>query len=174
VPVVAIFQSPSLTQDQYEQVVGRLTDGQKKHMEAPGDWPVDGLVAHVAGQGANGFRVVDVRESEEAFGRFGGTIVPILEDLGIDLQPEVYSDARVRHRLIWANPPIAQRGKRRSKRQAPVHLRSAAASSLSSGVFTSAATCLGLTTLLDHDRSKAVRCAGGRTLTLIVRTPARR
>jgi hypothetical protein len=59
-------------------------------MEAPADWPVEGLVAHIAGQGPNGFRVVDVWESEEAFGRFGETIVPILEDLGVDVQPEVY------------------------------------------------------------------------------------
>ncbi len=89
-PVVAIFQSPTLTQDQYEQSVQRLTNGQKNHMDAPGDWPVEGLVAHIAGQGPNGFRVIDVWESEEAFGRFGETIVPILEDLGVDVQPEVY------------------------------------------------------------------------------------
>jgi hypothetical protein len=47
-------------------------------------------VFHTAGQGANGFRVVDVWESEEAFGRFGETLGPILEEIGVDDPPEVY------------------------------------------------------------------------------------
>lgn len=89
-PVVAVFQGPTLTQDIYERSVQRLTNGQKDQMEALGDWPVEGLLAHVAGQGANGFRVVDVWDSEEAFDRFGEIIVPILQELGVDAQPEVY------------------------------------------------------------------------------------
>lgn len=44
---------------------------------------------HAAGQGENGFRVVDVWESEEAFGRFGETLVPILQELGVDGPPQV-------------------------------------------------------------------------------------
>jgi hypothetical protein len=47
-------------------------------------------LAHIAGQGENGFRVVDVWESEEAFGRFGETLMPILQELGIEAQPEIY------------------------------------------------------------------------------------
>jgi len=88
-PVVVVFQSPSLTQEQYEQVIGRLTDG-KKRMESLSDWPADGILAHAAGQGPDGFRVVDVWESEDAFGRFGETLVPILQELGVDVQPEIY------------------------------------------------------------------------------------
>ena len=37
-----------------------------------------------------GFRVVDVWESEEAFKKFGETLVPLLQALGIQVQPEVY------------------------------------------------------------------------------------
>lgn len=88
--VVAVFESPSLTQQQYEESVRRLTGGRLSRMEAASDWPVPGLLAHVAGQGKNGFRVVDVWESDEAFGRFGDHIMPILKDLGIDVQPDVY------------------------------------------------------------------------------------
>ena len=88
-PVVAVFQGPTLTQDQYEQSVRRLT-GSKSRMESPSDWPVEGILAHLAGEGENGFRVVDVWESEEAFGRFGEKLMPILQDLGIDVQPETY------------------------------------------------------------------------------------
>lgn len=86
-PVVAVFEG--LTQDQYEQSVKELT-GSKSRMESTSDWPVDGLLAHVAGQGEGGFRVVDVWDSEEAFQRFGETLVPILQTLGVDAQPEVY------------------------------------------------------------------------------------
>jgi len=88
-PVVVVFQSPNLTQEQYEQVIGRLTNG-KKRMESLSDWPADGILAHAAGQGQDGFRVVDVWESEDAFGRFGETLVPILQELGVDVQPEIY------------------------------------------------------------------------------------
>ncbi len=88
-PVVVVHQGPSLTQDRYEETVRRLTGG-KSSLESPADWPVEGLLVHAAGQGANGFRVVDVWESEDAFRRFGDTLVPILQELGVEEQPEVY------------------------------------------------------------------------------------
>ncbi len=59
-------------------------------MESSSDWPVEGLLAHIAGQGEHGFRVVDVWESDEAFQRFGETLMPILQDLGVNVQPETY------------------------------------------------------------------------------------
>jgi hypothetical protein len=89
VAIVAVFQAPGLTQEIYEETVRRLTGG-KSRMESPSDWPVAGLLAHVAGQGASGFRVVDVWESEEAFGRFGEALMPILQDVGVQGQPEIY------------------------------------------------------------------------------------
>jgi hypothetical protein len=52
--------------------------------------PVEGLLVHVAGEGENGFRVVDVWESEEAFRRFGETLMPVLREIGVQGQPEVY------------------------------------------------------------------------------------
>jgi hypothetical protein len=89
VPVVAVFQSPSFTEERYEESVRRLTGG-KGRLESPADWPVEGLLAHIAGQGANGFRVVDVWESEDAFRRFGETLMPILQEIGVEGQPEIY------------------------------------------------------------------------------------
>jgi hypothetical protein len=89
VPVVAIFQSPSFTQEKYEKTVAKVSGG-KSRVESPSDWPVEGLLAHIAGQGENGFRVVDVWESEEAFNRFGETLMPILEEIGVEGRPEVY------------------------------------------------------------------------------------
>jgi len=86
--VVAVFQSPTLTQAKYEETVRRLTG--RARMEKPADWPVTGLLAHVAGQGPNGFRVVDVWQSEEAFQRFGEKLTPIMKAVGVEVQPEIY------------------------------------------------------------------------------------
>jgi hypothetical protein len=87
VAVVAVFEG--VTREQYDQAVRRLTGG-KERLESPADWPVDGLLSHAAGEGENGFRVVDVWESEQAFARFGETLIPILQELGVQGQPEVY------------------------------------------------------------------------------------
>jgi len=57
---------------------------------SPADWPVEGLLAHIAGEGPNGFRVVDVWESEDAMRRFGDTLKPALKALGVEAEPEIY------------------------------------------------------------------------------------
>ena len=46
--------------------------------------------AHVAGDAPGGFRVVDVWESEEAAGRFGEKLSPMLREVGIEAEPEMY------------------------------------------------------------------------------------
>lgn len=89
VPVVIVMESPTFTQEAYEETVRRISGGDR--VETPADWPVEGLLVHAAGQGPTGFRVVDVWESEEAFQRFGETLVPMLQDIGVEGQPEVYA-----------------------------------------------------------------------------------
>jgi hypothetical protein len=91
VSVVLVHQGPSLTQEKYEEAVRGLTGGKKSRMESPSDWPVEGLLMHAAGQGPQGFRVVDVWESEEACNRFGETLRPILQEIGVDDPPEMYA-----------------------------------------------------------------------------------
>ena len=86
-PVVLVHQG--ITQEQYEEAVRRLTGG-KSRVESPSDWPVEGLLVHAAGQGPQGFRVVDVWESEEACNRFGETLGPILQEIGVTNPPEMY------------------------------------------------------------------------------------
>jgi hypothetical protein len=88
--VVGVFEGPTLTQEQYEETVRKLTDGKKSRMESRSDWPVEGLLVHAAGQSESGFRVIDVWESQEAFDRFGEKLMPILQELGIDIQPQLY------------------------------------------------------------------------------------
>lgn len=88
--VVLVFQGPTVTQEKYREVVRRLTEGRRNRMESRSDWPVEGLVVHVAGEAPNGFRVVDVWESEDACSRFGELLAPHLEAVGITEQPEIY------------------------------------------------------------------------------------
>lgn len=88
-PVVLVHQGPTLTRERYEEAVKKVTGG-KSRAETVADWPVEGLLMHVAGQGAGGFRVIDVWESEEAVAKFGQILIPILQDLGVTDQPEIY------------------------------------------------------------------------------------
>lgn len=88
-PVVLVHQGPTLTQERYEAAVRKVTGG-KRSLETPADWPVEGLLVHAAGQGDRGFRVVDVWSSEEAAGRFGQILMPILQEIGVTDMPEVY------------------------------------------------------------------------------------
>ena len=88
-PTVAVFQSTNFTQEQYEESVVKATGG-KTRVESPANCPVEGLLAHIAGQGESGFRVVDVWETAEAFNRFGETLMPILAEMGIEGQPDIY------------------------------------------------------------------------------------
>ena len=89
-PIVAVFQAPSLTREMYEETVRKLTGGKKSRMETLADWPVPGLLMHAAGQSATGFRVVDVWESEEAFRKFGEKLMPIMKEVGVEGAPDIY------------------------------------------------------------------------------------
>jgi hypothetical protein len=88
VPYVLV--ADGITQEQYEESIRRLTDGAKTRMESADDWPVTGLLSHAAGQGPNGFRVVDVWESREALEQFGAVLMPVLGDIGVQGEPEIY------------------------------------------------------------------------------------
>ncbi|WP_212829702.1 hypothetical protein [Catellatospora sp. TT07R-123] len=84
-----IHEGPTLTQERYDEIVRRLTGGLGR-MESTDDWPVSGLLVHVAGQSPHGFRVVDVWESEEACQRFAEVLKPILAEVGVTDQAVVY------------------------------------------------------------------------------------
>jgi hypothetical protein len=87
VPIVLVHEG--LTKEQYEESVRKMTG--KSRMESPADWPVEGLLAHIPGQGEKGFRVVDVWESREAIDAFAKQLMPILDELGVQGRPEVYT-----------------------------------------------------------------------------------
>ena len=89
-PIVAVHRVPSLTQERYEEVVRRLTNG-KSHLESPSDLPFDGLLAHAAAQTEEGFLIVDVFESEEAVKRFNDAMDGIPLEAGIEEPPRFYA-----------------------------------------------------------------------------------
>jgi hypothetical protein len=69
-------------------VLERLTGG--GGLNALSDWPVEGVLVHVAGPTETGWRVVDVWESEDAFNRFGAHLMPIIQELGTEPRPAVF------------------------------------------------------------------------------------
>ncbi len=85
--VLMVQDIPGGTQEQYEQVESRVTDG--AGFNSPSDWPVPGLLSHASGPTENGWRVVDVWESEEAFQRFGEVLRPLLEEIGVGGEPQL-------------------------------------------------------------------------------------
>ena len=94
--IMALHQTPSLTQERYEEVVRRLTSG-KNRFESASDVPFDGLLVHVAGQSKNGFVIVDIFESEEAVQRFNEAMRTIPREVGIEQPPEFFPA----HTAVW-------------------------------------------------------------------------
>ena len=98
--IMAVHRTPSLTRERYEEVVRRLThrDGR---LEATTDLPFDGLLVHVAGQGPDGFYVVDVFASREAVDAFNAAMGSIPREVGIEQPPEFFPV----HTFVAASSP---------------------------------------------------------------------
>jgi hypothetical protein len=60
-PIAQIIEMPGATERDYRVAFAAIQPG--------GTWP-EGQLAHLAGPAADGFRVIDVWESREAFERF--------------------------------------------------------------------------------------------------------
>lgn len=80
--IAATFTPASMTAAQYDEIIRRL--------EAAGAGAPAGRLHHVCmGTGSN-LRVTDIWESEEALGTFAGTLMPILQEIGVDPgQPDI-------------------------------------------------------------------------------------
>jgi hypothetical protein len=88
-PVMALHHTKSLTRERYEAVVRGLTGG-KRRLESPADVPTPGLLVHVAAETDDGFMIVDVFASQEAFDRFRAVVGPIAAEAGIEEPPVSY------------------------------------------------------------------------------------
>ena len=70
------FTPPAMTAEQYDEVIRRL--------ETAGAGAPAGRRYHVCSGTGTSLQVLDVWESQEAFNAFGQTLVPILQDVGVD------------------------------------------------------------------------------------------
>ncbi len=73
---VVHFTPPSLSSAQYDEVIKRL--------EAAGEGSPKGRLFAVAFGSGDALRVTDVWDTQENFDRFGQTLMPLLQELGID------------------------------------------------------------------------------------------
>jgi hypothetical protein len=76
------FSPPSLTAEQYDEVVRRLTES--------GVMPADGLDYEICFGSDGNLKVSQVWDSQEQLEAFGESLKPVLADMGIDPgEPEV-------------------------------------------------------------------------------------
>jgi len=75
-PFVVRFVPKSMSSQQYDEVIKRL--------DAAGAGSPQGRIFHVAFGDSNALRVSDIWDTMENFERFGQTLMPILQDVGVD------------------------------------------------------------------------------------------
>ena len=80
--IVVRFAPASLTAEQYDESVRRLTES--------GDFPPDGMDYHVCFGADGNLRVSEIWDSREQLAAFGERLMPVLADIGIEPgEPEV-------------------------------------------------------------------------------------
>jgi len=84
-----IFDFPGkASRAKYEQTVKLILKGRKKKLA---DWPVRGVLAHIAGPVPGGWRVVDVWQSRAAFNKFGKKLKPVMRKVGLGgVKPKIF------------------------------------------------------------------------------------
>lgn len=84
-----VFDFPGKTsRAKYEQTVKLILKGRRKRLA---DWPVRGVLAHIAGPVPGGWRVVDVWQSRAAFNKFGKKLKPVLKKVGLErARPKIF------------------------------------------------------------------------------------
>ena len=82
---VVRFVPDSMSTQKYEEVLRRL--------DAAGASAPEGRIFHVAFGDPSALRVSDLWDTKENFERFGQTLMPILQDLGVDPGTPEFIDA---------------------------------------------------------------------------------
>ena len=89
--VLIRFSPPSLTADQYDAAVRRLTED--------GVFPAEGLDYEICYGSDGNLKVSQVWDTQEQLDAFGARLMPILADLGINPgEPEVLEVHHIIHR----------------------------------------------------------------------------
>lgn len=78
-----LFEGPGWTRETYEEM-NRKMFGSPRPSQS-----IDGIIVHTAGEGPNGFRIVDVWESQEHFQRFmEEKVMPAAQEIGAAQGPD--------------------------------------------------------------------------------------
>ena len=78
--ILVRFTPSGLTSEQYNAVGQKLQDG--------GQWPPDGLLAHVGFGTSGDLKVSEVWESREHMEKFAERLMPILQEEGVQFSSE--------------------------------------------------------------------------------------
>jgi hypothetical protein len=80
--IAVTYNPPAMTSEQYDQIVSSL--------DSAGAYPASGRLYHVCFGDKVNLKCGEVWESQEAFDKWGETIKPLFEELGVDAgQPEI-------------------------------------------------------------------------------------
>src|SRR4051794_35530418 len=81
--ILVRYTPAGMTAEQYDNVGKKLEDG--------GDWPPQGLLAHVCFGSPGNLRVSEVWESREQQEQFGEKLMPVLQEENVDMSggPEI-------------------------------------------------------------------------------------
>jgi hypothetical protein len=79
--IVVQFAVDGMSTEQYDAVLQRL--------EAAGAGAPPGRLYHVSHGSPDNLQVIDVYDSPQSLEAFGGTLQPILQELGIVAQPDI-------------------------------------------------------------------------------------
>ncbi|MFJ9828956.1 hypothetical protein ACIRSU_31970 [Streptomyces sp. NPDC101160] len=87
-PVVVTVEIPGISREVYESINQQITNASW--------WPAEGFIAHSAGPGDGGWRVIDFWESEAAFRAFMEKAAPIFQSVGApQITPKFHEAANV-------------------------------------------------------------------------------
>jgi hypothetical protein len=82
--IAIVFTPPAMNPEQYDEIIRRLD-------EAGASAP-PGRLYHACYRGGNQLNVFDVWDSRESFERFGQTLMPILQQVGVNPGQPVISE----------------------------------------------------------------------------------
>jgi hypothetical protein len=88
-PIGVLFEfRGAASRAKYEKSIKMILRGRRKRLA---DWPVKGVLAHIAGPMPGGWRVIDVWQSRTAFNRFGKKLKPVLKKIGMQgVTPKIF------------------------------------------------------------------------------------
>lgn len=84
--IMVVIYGKGGTIEQYDQISKEVLGGTLQPSVLP-----DGLLSHAAAKTDDGFKVVDVWESQSQFEAFGAKLMPAVQKAGLgDIQPKIY------------------------------------------------------------------------------------